>query len=42
MPRARKIGTAAGSLRLGPNFSTWVNQHHTGELDSSRSTSLIF
>ena len=26
----------------GPRFSTWVNQHRLAELDSSRSTSLIF
>jgi hypothetical protein len=34
--------TSSSYKMPAPNFSMWVNQHHTGELDSSRSTSLIF
>jgi hypothetical protein len=39
------FGSATNIIELrvsAPNFSTWVNQHRMAELDSSRSTSLIF
>jgi hypothetical protein len=41
----RAFGSATNIIELrvsAPNFSTWLNQHRMAELDSSRSTSLIF